>query len=124
MGILKLENLPKEAVPLTRSANIKLVLDTPKGMFCVFFVLSLLCSCHLLCCLYMRAKKWQGVQEGVVFVIQEVYENCISRRCIRVDAAYFVYGGFCGLTGFCRSFESGFVCVSFKVIEFLDMFKS
>lgn len=41
MGILKLENLPKEAVPLTRSADIKLVLDTPKGMFCVFLVLFL-----------------------------------------------------------------------------------
>lgn len=46
MGILKLENLPKEAVPLTRSADIKLVLDTPKGMFCVFLVLFPLCfSC-------------------------------------------------------------------------------
>jgi hypothetical protein len=32
MGILKLDKLPQEAVPLTRSADIKLVLDTPKGM--------------------------------------------------------------------------------------------
>jgi hypothetical protein len=37
MGIQKLDKLPKEAVPLTRHSDIKLVLDTPKGMFYIFF---------------------------------------------------------------------------------------
>ncbi|CAD0094787.1 unnamed protein product, partial [Aureobasidium vineae] len=31
MGLEKFESLPKEAVPLTRHCDIKLVLDTPKG---------------------------------------------------------------------------------------------
>jgi hypothetical protein len=38
MGVQKLDKLPQEAVPLTRSADIKLVLDTPKGMFRLFFL--------------------------------------------------------------------------------------
>jgi hypothetical protein len=33
MGVQKLKTLPQEAVPLTRHSDIKLVLDTPKGMF-------------------------------------------------------------------------------------------
>lgn len=33
MGLEKFERLPEEAVPLTRHRDIKLVLDTPKGMF-------------------------------------------------------------------------------------------
>lgn len=33
MGLKKFESLPKEAVPLTRHCDVKLVLDTPKGMF-------------------------------------------------------------------------------------------
>lgn len=37
MGVQKLETLPKEAVPLTRHTDIKLVLDTPKGMFLIMF---------------------------------------------------------------------------------------
>jgi hypothetical protein len=37
MGVQKLDKLPQEAVPLTRSADIKLVLDTPKGMFVFFY---------------------------------------------------------------------------------------
>jgi hypothetical protein len=40
MGVLKLDKLPQEAVPLTRSADIKLVLDTPKGMFVFFYSIS------------------------------------------------------------------------------------
>lgn len=33
MGLTKFEKLPEDAVPLTRCSDIKLVLDTPKGMF-------------------------------------------------------------------------------------------
>lgn len=54
MGILKLEKLPKEAVPLTRSADIKLVLDTPKGMFFMFFISTV---CHLSFVIYINASK-------------------------------------------------------------------
>jgi hypothetical protein len=39
MGIQKLDKLPQEAVPLTRHSDIKLVLDTPKGMLYFFFFL-------------------------------------------------------------------------------------
>lgn len=37
MGLTRFEKLPEDAVPLTRSSDIKLVLDTPKGVF--FFIL-------------------------------------------------------------------------------------
>lgn len=40
MGVQKLGTLPKEAVPLTRHTDIKLVLDTPKGMFFLFYSIS------------------------------------------------------------------------------------
>lgn len=38
MGVQKLETLPREAVPLTRHSDIKLVLDTPKGKFFLFSI--------------------------------------------------------------------------------------
>lgn len=44
MGSEKFEGLPKEAVPLTRHRDIKLVLDTPKGMFDIVPF-----SCNALC---------------------------------------------------------------------------
>ena len=84
MGVLKLENLPKEALPLTRSADIKLVLDTPKGMFCVFFLFILLFrGLYHLSCQSVNASK----ERARKFVEKSGYQ----RRCIRVWMLYFLY---------------------------------
>jgi len=92
MGLEKLERLPEDAIPLTRHSDIKLVLDTPKGMFYIvsfFFFQS-----------YLERYRRAG----------DIFWDCMSYTKSRCQELYP------GL------FEPRFVCVVYMAIFFLFLF--